>query len=108
MRRLSMIFCSSWRTRASLSPRVFSAGMSGAVDILSYPDGAIWPDSGSKLPDALVEQAARAIRRYHDVTAGSRLSQGREIVAHHELGPHNTNFQDGHLPEADAGSEQGG
>jgi len=41
-------------------------------------------------------------------SAGSRLSQGREIVAHHELGPHNTNFQDGHLPEADAGSEQGG
>ena len=89
------------------APRFFGRDERGR-DILSYPDGAIWPDSGSKLPDALLEQAARAIRRYHDVTAGSRLSQGREIVAHHELGPHNTNFQDGHLPEADAGSEQGG
>jgi hypothetical protein len=66
-------------------------------DILSYLDGAIWPDSGSKLPDALLEQAARAIRCSHDATAGSRLSQGQEIVAHHELGPHNTIFQDGHL-----------
>ena len=74
------------------APRFFGRDEQGR-DILSYLDGAIWPDSGSKLPD---------------VTAGSRLSQGREIVAHHELGPHNTIFQDGHLPEADAGSEQGG
>lgn len=66
-------------------------------EILSYLEGAIWPDSGSGLSDDLLEQAARAIRRYHDATAGSRLSQGSEIVAHHELGPHNTIFQGGHL-----------
>ena len=78
------------------APRFFGRDEQGR-DILSYLDGAIWPDSGSKLPDALLEQAARAIRRYHDVTAGSRLSQGREIVAHHELGPHNTIFQEGYL-----------
>jgi Ser/Thr protein kinase RdoA (MazF antagonist) len=78
------------------APRFFGRDEQGR-DILSYLDGAIWLDSGSKLPDALLEQAARAIRRYHDVTAGSRLSQGREIVAHHELGPHNTIFQGGHL-----------
>ncbi len=66
-------------------------------DILSYLEGEIWLDSGSGLSDDLLEQAARAIRRYHDVTAGSSLAQGSEIVAHHELGPHNTIFQGGHL-----------
>lgn len=66
-------------------------------EILSYLEGEIWPDSGSGLSDDLLEQAARAIRRYHDATAGSSLAQGSEIVAHHELGPHNTIFQNGHL-----------
>lgn len=66
-------------------------------EILSYLEGETWPDSGSSLPDDLLEQAARAIRNYHDATAGSKLSQGHEIVAHHELGPHNTIFQGGHL-----------
>jgi hypothetical protein len=66
-------------------------------DILSYLEGETWPDSGSGLSDDQLVQAARAIRRYHDATAGSRLSQGYEIVAHHELGAHNTIFQDGHL-----------
>ncbi len=78
------------------APRFFGRDEQGR-DILSYLDGAIWPDSGSKLPDALLEQAARAIRRYHDVTAGSSLSLGHEIVAHHELGPHNTIFQENRL-----------
>ncbi len=32
------------------------------------------------------------IRRFHDVTAGSALAGGAEIVAHNELGPHNTVF----------------
>src|SRR5579859_7622629 len=66
-------------------------------DILSYLEGEMWPGSGSGLSDELLEQAAWAIRCSHDVTAGSRLSQGQEIVAHHELGSHNTIFQDGHL-----------
>jgi hypothetical protein len=66
-------------------------------DILSYLEGETWLDSGSRLSDDLLEQAARAIRRYHDATAGSPLAQGHEIVAHHELGPHNTLFHDGHL-----------
>jgi aminoglycoside phosphotransferase (APT) family kinase protein len=66
-------------------------------EILSYLEGEIWLESGSRLPDDLLEQAARAIRRSHDARAGSSLAQGSEIVAHHELGPHNTIFQDGHL-----------
>ncbi len=66
-------------------------------DILSYLEGQTWPDSGAELSDDLLVQAAQAIRQYHDLTAGSPLSQGYEIVAHHELGPHNSIFQDGHL-----------
>jgi hypothetical protein len=66
-------------------------------DILSYLEGQTWSDSGAELSDDLLVQAAQAIRQYHDLTAGSPLAQGYEIVAHHELGPHNTIFQDGHL-----------
>lgn len=66
-------------------------------EILSYLEGQTWPESGSGLSDDLLAQAARAIRSYHDITAASRLSQGHEIVAHHELGPHNTIFREDHL-----------
>ena len=78
------------------APRFFGRDEQGR-DILSYLEGETWPGSGSRLSDGLLEQADRAIRRYHDATAGSRLSQGHEIVAHHELGPHNTIFQEGYL-----------
>jgi hypothetical protein len=78
------------------APRFFGRDEQGR-DILSYLEGEIWPDSGSGLSDDLLEQAARAIRRYHDATAGSSLAQGHQIVAHHELGPHNTIFQENRL-----------
>jgi hypothetical protein len=80
----------------SFAPRFLGMDSRGR-EILSYLEGETWPDSGSSLPDALLELAARAIRNYHDVTAGSSLAQGHEIVAHHELGPHNTIFQGRHL-----------
>ena len=66
-------------------------------DIYSYLEGQTWLSSGSGLSDDLLVQAARAIRSYHDITAGSTLAQGHEIVAHHELGPHNTIFQENRL-----------
>jgi hypothetical protein len=66
-------------------------------EILEYLDGETWPDSGSTLPDELLVQAARVIRNVHDLTAGSVLAQGHEIVAHQELGPHNTIFRENHL-----------
>src|SRR5215472_7376371 len=52
------------------APRFFGRDEQGR-DILSYLKGETWPGSGSRLSDDLQEQAARAIRRYHDVTAGS-------------------------------------
>ena len=63
-------------------------------DILGYLEGQTWSGSGSGLSDDLLVQVAQVIRRLHDVTAGSLLAQGHEIVAHHELGPHNTIFHE--------------
>ena len=62
-------------------------------EILSYIAGHTLPGSGYKLPDELLVRTAGLIRRLHDLTVGSALVQGHEIVAHHELGPHNTIFQ---------------
>ena len=66
-------------------------------EILSYLEGQTMPGSGSDLSDDLLAQAAQVIRIYHDVTAGSALAQGHEIVAHNELGPHNTIFHENRL-----------
>ncbi len=66
-------------------------------EILSYLEGQTVPDSGSDVSDDLLVQAAQVIRSYHDVTAGSELAQGHEIVAHNELGPHNTIFHENRL-----------
>ena len=63
-------------------------------EILSYLEGQTVPGSGSNLSDELLAQAAQVIRSYHDVTANSVLAQGYEIVAHNELGPHNTIFHE--------------
>lgn len=63
-------------------------------EILSYIEGRTLPGSGYKLSDDLLVKTAGLIRRLHDLTAGSSLALDHEIVAHHELGPHNTIFQD--------------
>jgi hypothetical protein len=78
------------------TPRFLGVDEQGR-DILTYLSGQTWSDSGSELSDDLLVQAARIIRTYHDLTAGSWLAQGHEIVAHHELGPHNTIFQENRL-----------
>ena len=63
-------------------------------EILGYLEGQAWPDSGSRLSDDMLVQVAQIIRSYHNVTAGSTLAQSHEIVAHNELGPHNTIFHE--------------
>lgn len=78
------------------APRFLGVDEQGR-DILSYLEGHAWSDSGSTLPDDLLVQAARAIRQLHDLTAGSPLAQDHEIVAHNELGPHNTIFHENQL-----------
>jgi aminoglycoside phosphotransferase (APT) family kinase protein len=62
-------------------------------EILTFVEGEVPHDYGSYSPShALLTNAAAMIRRFHDATAGSPLAAGREIVAHNELGPHNTVF----------------
>ncbi|HEY0754521.1 MAG TPA: phosphotransferase [Ktedonobacteraceae bacterium] len=78
------------------APRFLGTDEQGR-DILSCLEGQTAPGSGSGLSDNLLMQAARIIRAYHDITAGSPLAQGHEVVAHHELGPHNTIFRDKQL-----------
>jgi hypothetical protein len=73
----------------SFAPRFLGMDEQGR-EILSYLEGHTFTESGSGLSDDLLVQAARVIRRLHDVIAGSQLAQGHEIVAHNELGPHNT------------------
>src|SRR5581483_4746232 len=62
-------------------------------EILTYFDGTVLPGAGFKLNDEQLLNVARLIRRYHDLTAGSFLKGDAEIIAHGELGPHNTVFQ---------------
>ncbi len=80
----------------SFAPRFLGIDEQGR-EILSYIEGHTLPGGGYCWPDDLLVQAARAIRGYHDLTACSPLAQGHEIVAHNELGPHNTIFQDNRL-----------
>lgn len=62
-------------------------------EVLTFVEGEVLHDhDGYEPSDAMLANAARLIRRFHDATAGSRLAGGAEIVCHNELGPHNTVF----------------
>ena len=62
-------------------------------EILTYVEGKVPHDHATYSPsDARLANAAAMIRRFHDATEGSALAAGAEIVAHNELGPHNTVF----------------
>jgi hypothetical protein len=74
------------------SPRFLGTDEKGR-EVLTYIEGTVYPGSGHKLSDAQLKNTAVLIRRYHDITAGSKLAGGLEIVAHGELGPHNTVYK---------------
>ena len=63
-------------------------------EVVTFIEGDV-PSSGPpyNLPDRALCSAARLIRRFHDATQDSLLTRGREIVAHGDLGPHNTVFR---------------
>ena len=62
-------------------------------EVLSFVEGVVHHDLDEyRSSEANLARVAALIRRFHDVTAGSALAGGAEVVAHNELGPHNTVF----------------
>ena len=74
------------------APRLLGVDERGR-EILTYVEGGVMHDYDEYSPsDPMLTNAAMMIRRFHDATAGSALTAEHEIVAHNELGPHNTVF----------------
>jgi hypothetical protein len=62
-------------------------------DILTFISGEVAHGDAAGLSDARLTSSAKLVRRFHDATAESMLAQGCEVVAHTDLGPHNTVFR---------------
>lgn len=74
------------------APRLLGVDERGR-EVLSFVEGEVPHDPSLYSPsEPRLLKVAALIRRFHDATAGSALAAGAEIVAHNELGPHNTVF----------------
>ena len=82
----------------AFAPRYLGVDAEGR-EMLSYLEGEVPDELDAGFSDATLAAAARLIRRYHDVTAGSLLAAGCEVVCHGDLSPCNTVFRAG-LPVA--------
>lgn len=60
-------------------------------EVFGYIEGEVV--HAGVLSDVRIASAARLVRAYHEATATLTLRDGQEIVAHTDLGPHNTVFQ---------------
>jgi aminoglycoside phosphotransferase (APT) family kinase protein len=79
-------------------PRYLGKDDSGR-EILSYLPGTVPSELGHH-GDAVLQQAARLIRRYHDATtvlfhSEAALAAGIEVACHNDLSPCNAVFRDG-------------
>lgn len=81
-----------------LVPRYLGVDAEGR-ETFSYVEGEVPDELDSTFDDATLAAAALLIRRFHDATTGSPLTQGREVVCHGDLSPCNTVFRAG-LPVA--------
>jgi hypothetical protein len=63
-------------------------------DTLTYIPGDVPPDLGF-FTDKQLNAAFDLLRRFHDSTATTSLTQGAEVVCHGDVSPCNTVFQDG-------------
>jgi hypothetical protein len=79
------------------APRVLGVDERGR-EVLSYLDGWVPPNPDRFSDEALVA-AARLLRRFHDVTAGSALAGDWDVVCHNDPSPCNYVFVAG-LPAA--------
>lgn len=65
-------------------------------EVLSYLDGYVaWqPDQPPTVgDDESLAAMARLIREFHDLTAGTPLAEGDEVVCHNDLSPKNTVYR---------------
>lgn len=75
-------------------------------EILEYLDGHVAWEAGQQMSvrsDASLLRAARLVREFHDLTAGTPLAASAEVVCHNDLSPRNTVYRDdgaGLLPVA--------
>lgn len=76
------------------APRFLGTDEQGR-EILSYLPGEVPADLDAAFADLTLEDAARLIRRFHDATAGTPISDGYETVCHGDLSPCNFVFRDG-------------
>ena len=69
-------------------------------EVLSFVDGEVpWGVGAPPVGDEALAAVARLVREFHELTAGSALAGGQEVVCHHDLSPGNTVFRAG-LPVA--------
>lgn len=87
------------------APRFLGTDEDGR-QVLTYVEGqAAWhPTQQVRARTApSLRRLARLVREFHDLTAGTELAEGREVVCHNDLAPRNTVYREvdgGFLPVA--------
>jgi aminoglycoside phosphotransferase (APT) family kinase protein len=64
-------------------------------EILSYREGTVPDNIRPDFADDVLRDAARLLRAYHEVVAGSELAGGAEVVCHNDISPVNFVFENG-------------
>ncbi|KHD73688.1 trifolitoxin immunity protein [Actinoplanes utahensis] len=79
------------------APRFLGVDEQGR-EMLSFIDGEVPWRQGHEPLSIRSEQSlaavARQVRRFHDLTAGTELAGGQEVVCHNDLSPKNTVYRD--------------
>lgn len=78
------------------APRLLGVDEHGR-EILTYLDGYVpWQFPAERVDSAeSLVRAAQLVRQFHDLTAGTPLAGGQEVVCHNDLSPKNTVYREG-------------